>query len=45
MPADKPKSLKDADVAALTAFILKQNKVPAGEQPLTATVAGNIPAK
>lgn len=45
MPADKPKSLKDADVAALTAFILKQNKVPAGEQPLTAAVAGNIPAK
>lgn len=43
MPADKPKTLKDPDVAALTAFILKQNKVPAGDAPLTATVAGNIP--
>jgi mono/diheme cytochrome c family protein len=43
MPADKPKTLKDPDVAGLTAFILKQNKIPAGDQALTATTAGNIP--
>jgi mono/diheme cytochrome c family protein len=36
MPADNPKSLKAADVADITAYLLSQNKMPAGTAPLSA---------
>lgn len=45
MPADKAGSLKDGDAVILTAFILKENGVPAGAQPLVPNPPGNIPAK
>ncbi len=45
MPADKPNSLKDGDAAILTAFILKENGVPAGTQAMAVNPPGNIPAK
>lgn len=34
MPSDAPGTLSEEDAAAVIAYILKQNKMPAGKQPL-----------
>ena len=36
MPSDAPGTLSEEDAAAVVAYILKQNKMPAGKQPLSA---------
>ena len=35
MPPEAPNSLSNDDTAAVVAYILKQNKMPAGKQPLS----------
>jgi mono/diheme cytochrome c family protein len=35
MPPDAPGTLSKEDAAAVVAYILKQNKMPAGKQPLS----------
>jgi S-disulfanyl-L-cysteine oxidoreductase SoxD len=37
MPEDKPKSLKADNIAAITAYLMKANKIPAGADPLPAS--------
>ncbi len=43
MPANAPGSLPDADYVAVVAFVLKQNGLYSGPQPLTAASAASVP--
>lgn len=42
MPMNAPKSLKDEDLYPILAWIMKNNKVPAGDKPLTKDNVDNV---